>query len=83
MLFADQITDTARFLILAIALASEQPLAAGVGGAVGGAVALWLGAAQARWLVGAGPLLRGIRSSAGVLLLIAGVVLVMRLRSGL
>ena len=83
VLFADQITDTARFLILAIALASEQPLAAGVGGAVGGAVALWLGAAQARWLVGAGPLLRGIRSSAGVLLLIAGVVLVMRLRSGL
>jgi len=83
VLFADQITDTARFLILAIALASEQPLAAGVGGAVGGAVALWLGAAQARWLVGAGPLLRSIRSGAGFLLLIAGVVLALRLRSGL
>ena len=83
VLFADQITDSARFLILAIALASEQPLAAGVGGAVGTGVALALGGGFARGLLGAGPVLRAIRRVAGLLLLLAGAVLVIRLRTAL
>lgn len=81
VLFSDQITDSARCLILAIALASEQPLAAGVGGAVGTGAALLIGGWQARGLLGAGPLLRAIRRGAGMVLLLAGAVLVMRLRA--
>lgn len=83
VLFAGQITDSTRCLILAIAIASEQPFAAGVGGAVGSGLALWLGATQARGLLGAGGLLRGIRQVAGVMLLVAGLVLVARLRASL
>lgn len=81
VLFADQITDSARCLILAIALASEQPFAAGVGGAVGTAVALALGGGLARSLLDAGPMLRTIRRIAGLALLAAGGVLVVRLLS--
>ena len=83
VLFADQITDSARCLILAVALASEQPLSAGVGGAVGGAAALVLGGMQARWLVDAGPWLKAIRRGAGVVLLLAGGTLVARLSAAL
>ena len=83
VLFADQITDSARCLILAIALASEQPLAAGVGGAVGTGIALAVGGGFARGLLVAGPMLRAIRRVAGAVLLLAGVVLVVRLRASL
>ena len=79
VLFADQITDSARLLILAIALASEQPLAAGVGGAVGTGIALMLGGYFAQGLLGAGRVLRVIRGVAGAMLLLAGGVLVWRL----
>ena len=83
VLFADQITDSARFLILAIALASEQPFAAGVGGAVGTGVALALGGWLARGLLDAAPVLRVFRRVAGAVLLLAGAVLVARLTTAL
>ena len=83
VLFADQITDSARLLILAIAMASEQPLAAGVGGAVGTGVALMLGANFAQGLLEAKSVLRMVRRVAGFVLLVAGGVLVARLRTAL
>ena len=82
VLFAAQITDSARCLILAVALASEQPLAAGVGGAVGGGAALLLGAYQAHWLLEAGAMRRAIRGAAGVALLNAAIALAVRVGSG-
>ena len=50
VLLMDQMADASRFLVLAIALATD-PMAAGAGGAVGTAASLLIG-----WL-GAGPLL--------------------------
>ena len=47
VLFAQQLTDAARFIIFALAVATGAPIAAGVGGAVGGAAVVaagWLGA---------------------------------------
>lgn len=70
----DQMADAARFLVLAIALLTD-PVAAGVGGAVGNAASLMVG-----WL-GAGPLLgaqgglRQARRWAGGLMLCAAMVL--------
>lgn len=47
VLFVQQLTDAARFLLLGIALAAGAPLAAGLGGAIGGAVVVTAG-----WLAG-------------------------------
>lgn len=52
VLFAQQLTDAARFLIFAIAVGVGFPLAAGMGGAIGGIGVVALG-----WM-GAGELLR-------------------------
>jgi hypothetical protein len=68
VLFAHQLTDAARFLVFAIAVASSAPIAAGIAGAVGGTVLLAVGwaapdavtharARTARRLVGAAMLL--------------------------
>ena len=43
VLLAGQAADASRFLVLAIALATEAPIPAAAGGAVGNALALWLG----------------------------------------
>lgn len=70
VLFAQELTDGARFLIAGMAVATGAPLAAGLGGAAAGAVAVtaaWLGADD--WLRLP---LRPVRIAAGaVLLLIA------------
>lgn len=73
VLLAHQITDSARFLIFAIALATMAPIPAGIGGAAGSAAALVAG-----WL-GGGDLLRpGLtltrRITGGVFLAVAAIV---------
>lgn len=70
VLLAHQLTDSARFLIFAIALATAAPIPAGMGGAAGS-----IGALVAGWL-GGSDLLRPELSTArrvtgGVLLLVA------------
>jgi putative Ca2+/H+ antiporter (TMEM165/GDT1 family) len=65
-----QVSDGARFLIVALAAATGAPALAGIGGAIGGGAALTLG-----WALGAGlsrrvPL-RSVRLAIAALLLIA------------
>jgi len=68
---ARQVSDAARFLVVAIAASTGMPALAAVGGAMGGAAALTLG-----WALGAGlerfPL-RAIRLAAAALLLVAAI----------
>ena len=72
VLLMDQMADASRFLVLAIALATD-PVAAAIGGTLGNAASLLVG-----WL-GAGPLLGlegGLRTGrrfAGTLLLLAAI----------
>lgn len=76
VLLAQQITDAARFLVLAIAVATAAPIAAGVGGAAGGAVVL-----VAAWLapeVWRDPRLLLVRRVIGAALLLVAAVLAMR-----
>ena len=73
VLLAHQITDAARFLVLAIAVATAAPVSAGVGGAAGGAVVLtaaWL--APEAWRDPRVVLAR--RAIGAVLLLLAAVL---------
>lgn len=74
VLFAHQLTDSARFLVFAIAVATAAAIPAGIGGAVGGAVAV-----TAAWLAPdllAGDGVRLARRIIGGLLLAgAGIVL--------
>lgn len=74
VLSAHQLTDAARFLILAIAAATQAPVSAGLGGAVGGGIVVAAG-----WL-GGRDLLRlrlGLmrRVAGGVLLALAAVLM--------
>lgn len=49
VLFAQQLTDAGRFLLFAIAVASDTPLSAGLGGACGAALVVaagWAGGAE-------------------------------------
>jgi hypothetical protein len=67
VLAAQQVTDAARFTVLAIAAATGAPIAAGVGGAAAGCAVAATG-----WLLGEDLLrwrLRGIRIAAGLGLL--------------
>lgn len=64
VLLAYQITDAARFLVFAIAVATNAPMPAGLAGAVGGAVLL--GAAWAVPEVAGHPRVRLIRRCLGV-----------------
>jgi Ca2+/H+ antiporter, TMEM165/GDT1 family len=69
VLFAQQLTDAARFIIFALAVSTAAPLAAGMGGAMGSAAVVaggWLGADEI-----AGRNLRLWRIAAGALLAIA------------
>ena len=73
---AQQITDAARFIVLALALLTAAPIAAGIGGAAGTALALgfaWI----APDLVSRSELAK-LRRLAGLFLLAAGAVLVWR-----
>lgn len=76
VLSAQQITDAARFLILALAMVTAAPFTAGMGGGAGSVLALGLA-----WIapeIGSRPELRKLRRLAGVFLLVAGGVLVWR-----
>jgi len=72
VLLARQIGDGARFGIVALAAWSGAPVAAGLGGALGGAGAVTVG-----WALGAGGLarwpLRPVRRVLAALLLVAGL----------
>ncbi len=73
VLLAQQMVDSARFLVFAIAVATAAPLLAGIGGAVGGAVSL-----TAAWLapeVFADPRLRLARRVIAVGMLMLALVL--------
>lgn len=74
-----QVSDGARFLIVALAAATASPVLAGVGGAIGGGAALTLG-----WVLGADlsrrvPL-RPARLAIAVLLLFAAVAVAVTAR---
>jgi len=76
VLFAQQITDPARFLIFAIALATMAPIPAAIGGAAGSAMALVAG-----WLAGADllrPSLPIARRLTGLVLLLVAAWLALR-----
>lgn len=72
VLFARQLGDAARFIVFAIAAATGAPLWAGVGGALGGILALAAG-----WAAGEGGLaalpLRAMRLALGAIVLAAAV----------
>jgi putative Ca2+/H+ antiporter (TMEM165/GDT1 family) len=68
-----QVSDGARFLIVALAAATSSPLLAGAGGAVGGAAALTLGWALGADLTRRVPL-RAVRLAIAAALLVAAIV---------
>lgn len=73
VILAHQVTDAARFLIFAIAVATTSPIPAGIGGAIGGAVSL-----AAAWFAPellTDPRLRRVRMAIGAaLILLAAMV---------
>lgn len=72
VLFAHQLTDGARFLIFAIAVASAAPLPAGLAGALGGAVLL-----AASWTAPEAfghPRARTVRRIVGAVLVIVAIL---------
>lgn len=72
VLLAHQLTDAARFLIFALGVAAAGPVAAGIGGAVGGVLSL-----AAAWMlpeVFADRRLRWARRAVGAALLLAALV---------
>lgn len=72
VVLAHQLTDAARFLIFALAVMFAAPVAAGLGGAAGGAAMLTAG-----WLLPdliAGARLRRARRALGAVLLLAALV---------
>lgn len=76
VLIAQQLTDAARFLVLAIALATRAPIAAGVGGALAS-----MAVVAAGWLAGnalAGFGFRPLRRWLGAAMLLAGTGLALR-----
>ncbi len=76
VLIAQQLTDAARFLVLAIALATRAPIAAGVGGALAS-----MAVVAAGWLAGnalAGFGFRPLRRWLGAVMLLAGTGLALR-----
>ncbi len=71
VLLAHQLTDAARFLIFAIAVATKAPLPAGIGGALGGATIIAAG-----WFLPAlclHPHMLLVRRAIGVLLLAVAI----------
>lgn len=74
VLLARQIGDAARFAVFALAAWASLPLAAGLGGAFGGAAAVALG-----WAVGGAGLarwpLRGVRLALAACLIVAAVLI--------
>jgi Ca2+/H+ antiporter, TMEM165/GDT1 family len=75
VLAINQLFDAARFIVLAIALVTDAPFPAALGGAAGGAAGIAVGWFGAGGLLGAGRALRLARRGAGAMLLMAGVAL--------
>ena len=76
VLLAQQLTDAARFLILAIALATRAPIAAGVGGALAS-----MALVAAGWMAGealAARSFKGLRRALGAAMLLVGIALALR-----
>jgi len=73
VLVTQQAADGARFLVFAVALLADFPLAAAVGGAVGTGFALLLGWLAAGVMLEAGSGIVAIRRWAGAILLGAGL----------
>lgn len=71
-----EITDAARFLVLALALLMAAPVPAALGGAAGGA--LVLGLAWSAPELAFHPAMRGLRRAAGAVLAIVGIMLAVR-----
>lgn len=74
VLFSRQFGDAARFLVFAIAAATGAPVLAGIGGAVGGVVAITIGWMAGEELERALPL-RMIRSVLAGIVLLAGLII--------
>ena len=73
VILSQQLTDAARFLVFAMAVATNAPLPAGVGGAVGGIVLIGAGWLAPEYVTR--PLLRRLRRVIGGMMLLAGVIL--------
>jgi hypothetical protein len=76
VLLAQQITDAARFLVFAIAVAVNAPVSAGIGGAAGGLASVTLA-----WLLPemmTDPRLRVLRRIVGLAMLLVAVFLSLR-----
>ncbi|WP_395330852.1 hypothetical protein WBP06_00725 [Novosphingobium sp. BL-8H] len=76
VLFAQELTDAARFLVLGLGVGLAAPYAAGAGGALGGAVlagAAWAMPSALEWRG-----LRWTRRAIGAALLLAAIVLFLR-----
>jgi len=73
VILAHQLTDAARFLVFAIAVATAAPIPAGIAAAVGGAVLM--GLAWAMPGIVTHPRLRSTRRLIGLALLLVGAVL--------
>ncbi|TCM17845.1 hypothetical protein EDF56_105189 [Novosphingobium sp. PhB165] len=76
VLFAQQLTDAARFLVFGLGVGLAAPYAAGAGGALGGAVLAGLAWACPQALDFKG--LRTVRRALGGVLLLAAIVLFLR-----
>jgi hypothetical protein len=73
VILSQQLTDAARFLVFAMAVATNAPIPAAVGGAVGGAVliaASWFAPEQVRR-----PAVRQVRRAIGAAMLALGLIL--------
>lgn len=76
VLVAHQLTDGARFLIFAIAVATAVPTAAALGGAAGGAASVLIGAMAGEALLGGR--MRWPRRAIGLVLLLIGLWFMLR-----
>lgn len=76
VLLAHQVTDSARFLVFAVAVATAAPIPAGIGGAAGGALAL--GAAWLAPELFADPRIRILRRAVGGLLLAVAAIMALQ-----
>lgn len=80
VVLAHQLTDAARFLIFALAVAMDAPFAAGVGGAAGGVMSV-----AAAWLlpeVFGGPGVRMARRVVGGVLLLLALIIAFQVLTG-
>lgn len=76
VLAAHQITDAPRFLVFAIAVATNAPIPAGLAGALGGAALLAAGWFSPDFV--ARPVLRKLRRGVGAILLLVAAFLALR-----